>query len=120
MPGTPAGFPELNLFRCPQFRAARPRITIALPFSCRNWLFRQQTEVTHLCPFAEGIFYDAVLQRVETNHHHPSPWLQNLRRGFEQRLQIVQFAVYEDSKGLKGARRGMNSSFSRIHWPGRG
>src|SRR5712692_9008540 len=28
--------------------------------------------------------------------------------------------VYEDSECLKGSRRGMNSSFGLIHWPGRG
>ena len=68
----------------------------------------------------EGIFYDAIFERVKTDHHHASTWLQNLRRRFQQRLQIVQFAVYEDSKSLKGSRRGMNSAFSLIHWPGRG
>src|ERR1019366_1753396 len=62
VPGTPAGFPESNFFRGPQFRAARPRIAITLFFSCRYWLLRQQTEVTLLRRFAEGILYDAILQ----------------------------------------------------------
>src|ERR1700761_546516 len=62
---------------------------------------------------------------MKTDHHHASSWLQDPGRCFEQRLQIVQFAVYEDSKSLKSSRRGMNFSLSifvstPIHWPGRG
>src|SRR5271156_6635982 len=41
-------FRNLNFFCCPQFRAACPRIAIALFFCCRYWLLRQQTEVTLL------------------------------------------------------------------------
>ena len=120
VPGTPAGFPESNFFRRPQFRAARPRIAIALFFSCRYWLLRQQTEGTLLHSFAEGILYDAIFHRVKTDHHHASAWLQNPGRRFHQRPQIVQFAVYEDSKSLKSSGRRMNSPLFRIHWPGRG
>src|SRR5205807_6852799 len=102
------------------FRAACPRITIALFFTRRDWLLCQHAEITLMHPFAEGIFHDAVFQRMKTDHHHASTGLQNLGRCLEQRLQIVQFAVYEDSKSLKSSRRGMNSSLSLIHWPGRG
>jgi len=70
-------------------------------------------------PFAERIFHDAVFQRMKTDHHHASSRLQHPGRRRKQRLQIVQFAVYEDSKSLKSSRRGMNS-FASIHWPGRG
>jgi len=69
---------------------------------------------------AEGILYDAILQRVKTDHHDSPTWLQNPRHRFEQSPQVVQFAVYEDSKSLKSPSRGMNSSLSLIHWPGRG
>ena len=149
MPGTPAGFPELNfsnrlppsgfrlphtsgsgcrtpragsldLFRCPQFRAACPRIAIAFQFSCRHRLFGQHTEVALSGALAKCIFHDAIFQRMKADHHHASSWLQNPRRRFEQRLQIFQFAVYEDSKSLKSLSRGMNSTFGLIHWPGRG
>src|SRR5581483_7241313 len=120
MPGAPAGFPELNFFRRSQFRAARPRVAITLFFSGCHWLFCQHTEVSFVNPFAEGIFDDAVFQRMKTDHHHASTRLQDRRRRRKQRLQIVQFAVYEDSKSLKSSRRGMNSSLSLIHWPGRG
>ena len=100
--GTPAGFPELNSFRRPQFRAAGSRVTIAFLFRCRYRFFRQDPVVLVLIrAFAEGILYDAVLQRVKANHYDSPTWLQNLRRCLEQRLQIVQFAVYEDSKSLK-------------------
>src|ERR1700722_8391469 len=137
MPGTPAGFPEPNLVlgraalqRCDEtlpknrgfsprgpplnslrrshLRAARPRIAITLFFSCCKRLFGQQTEVTLPRSFAESIFYDPIFQRVKTDHHHTSLWLQNPRRRIEQRLQIVQFAVYEDSKSLKSSGRRMN------------
>jgi len=113
-------FRSLNFFRRPQFRAARPRIAIALFFSCRQRLLRQQTEVTLLRSIAEGIFHDAIFQRVKTDHHHASPWLQNPGRRVQQRPQIVQFAVYEDSERLKSSGRRMNSPLFRIHWPGRG
>src|ERR1700746_4068900 len=110
MPGAPAGFPELNSFRCPQFRAAGPRVAIGFLFRFRYRLFRQDAVVHVLIPaFAEGIFYDAVFQRMKTDHHHPSTGLQDPWRCREQRLQIVQFAVYENSKSLKSTRRGMNS-----------
>src|SRR5580700_4972068 len=120
VPGTPAGFPELNFFRRPQFRAACPRIAIAFFLCCRHRLLRQQTEVTLLRALAEGILYDAILQRMKTDHHHASSWLQNPGRRFHQRPQIVQFAVYEDSKSLKSSGRRMNSPLSLVHWPGRG
>ena len=111
---------RLNFFGRSQFRAAGPRIAIALFSSCRNWLFRYDTEVTLLIPFAEGIFHNAVFQRMKTDDHYPPTWFQDPRRRFQQRLQIVQFTVYEDSESLKSSRRGMNSSFCLIHWPGRG
>src|SRR6202162_4078609 len=120
VPGTPAGFPESNFFRRPQFRAARPRIAIALFYRCRYRLLRQQTEVTLLRRFAEGIFHNAILERVKTDHHHASSWLQNPGRRIYQRPQIVQFAVYEDSERLKSSGRRMNSPLFGIHWPGRG
>src|ERR1700678_2381272 len=129
MPGTPAGFPEpklLNPFRCPQFRAACPRIAILFFFGCRYRFLGQHPEVLVLnSALAEGILYNAVLQRVKTDHHHASLWLQNPGRRFQQRPQIVQFAVYEDSKSLKSSGRRMNSPLfilvlELIHWPGRG
>src|SRR6204780_4454341 len=62
---------------------------------------------------------------MKTDHHHASTWLQNPRGPMQQRPQIVQFAVYEDSKSLKSSGRRMNSPLvifisTRIHWPGRG
>src|ERR1700757_1249311 len=110
MPGAPAGFPELNSFRRPQFRAAGPRIAIAFPFRCRYRLLRQDAVVHVLIrAFSEGILYDAVFQGMKADHHHAPTRLQDPRRCLEQRLEIVQFAVYENSKSLKGSRRGMNS-----------
>src|SRR5208337_5064246 len=97
------------------------RISFALFFRCRDRFLGQHPEVLVLnSGFAEGILYDAIFERMKADHHHASTWLQNPRRGFEQRPQIVQFAVYEDSKSLKSSRRGMNSPRFRIHWPGRG
>src|SRR3954466_4873459 len=113
--------PLSNSFRRPQFRAASPRVTIAFLFGCGYRFFRQNPVVRVLIrALAEGILYDAVFQRVKANHYDSSTWFQNLRRCGKQRLQIVQFAVYEDSKSLKSSCRGMNSAFSLIHWPGRG
>src|SRR6266536_534132 len=57
---------------------------------------------------------------MEADHYQPATRFQQLRRRFQQFPQVVQFAVYEYSESLKGARRGMNSAFSLIHWPGRG
>src|SRR5439155_5515070 len=99
---------------------ARARIAINLFLSGSHWLFDQQPVVPLLYPFAEGIFYDAVLQRVKTDDDQPSSRFQHLRSGIQQRPQIVQFTVYEYSESLKGFRRGMNPSFCLIHWPGRG
>src|SRR5438309_1878435 len=159
VPGTPAGFPELNSndrlpalgfrlsasgfrpsqsgsrkpragslnsFRRPQFRAAGSRVATLLLLGCGYRLLGQHPEVLVLIStLAKGILYDAIFQRVKTDHHHASSWLQNPRRRFQQRLQIVQFAVYEDSKSLKSERRRMNpplvmSVLTPIHWPGRG
>jgi hypothetical protein len=111
----------LNSLRGSQLRASRPRIAIALFFRCRYRLLGQSAVVHVLnTALAEGILYDAVFERMKTDHHNPPAGFQNLWRYCEQRLQIVQFAVYENSKSLKSSRRGMNSSLLRIHWPGRG
>jgi len=90
-------------------------------FGCRHRFLGQHPEVLvlNLC-FAEGILYDAIFQRMKTDHHHASSRLQNPGRRFQQRPQIVQFAVYEDSESLKSSGRRMNSPLFRIHWPGRG
>src|ERR1700722_19917479 len=114
-----------NSLRRPQLRAPGSRVAIALLFRCCRRFFGQHPEVPALhSTLAEGIFYDAVFQRVKTDHHHASSRSQNPRRRFEQRLQIVQFAFYEDSKGLKGQSRWMNPPvmlvMTPIHWPGRG
>ncbi len=61
-------------------------------------------------PSRNASFHDAVFQGVKADHHHASTWLQNSWRCIEQRPQIVQFAVYEDSKSLKGPGRWMNLS----------
>src|SRR5712691_1237847 len=110
----------LNSFRRPHLCAARPRIEIDLFLSGGHGLFRQQFVVTLLHAFAQGIFYDAVLQRVETDDHYSSARLQHPRGRVQQCPQVVQFMVYEDSECLESSRRGMNSSFGRVHWPGRG
>jgi hypothetical protein len=123
VPGTPAGFPEsklLNPFHRPQLRAACPRISILFFFRCGDRFLGQHPEVLVLnTALAEGILYHAIFQRMKTDHHHASSWLQNPRRRCEQRLQIVQFTVYEDSKSLKSPGRRMDSPLFRIHWPGR-
>src|ERR1700756_5751719 len=118
MPGAPAGFPELKSFRGPQLRATGSRVAIALLFRC-DYRFLCHNAVVHvpIRTFTEGILYDAVFQRMKTDHHHAPTGLQNLWRRSQQRLQIVQFAVYEDSKSLKGPGRWMNPSFGLIHWP---
>src|SRR5438309_10595830 len=119
--GTTAGeTPALQSFGGSQLRAARPRIAIDFFFIGRHRLFRQQAVVTSFRAFAKSIFHDAVFQRVETDDHQPASRFQQPRGCFHQRPQVVEFAVYEDSESLKGARRGMNSSFRLIHWPGRG
>ena len=58
--------------------------------------------------FAESIFHDAILQRVETDDHQPSARFQHLRGRIQQRLQVFQFMVYEDSECLESSCRGMN------------
>ena len=93
----------LNSFRRPHLRAARPRIAINLFLPGGHWLLRQQLVVTLLRAFAEGIFHDAVLQRVETDDHYPSARFQHSRGRFQQLPQVVQFMVYEDSESLKGS-----------------
>src|SRR5437870_13188738 len=63
------------------------------------------------------------LQRVKADNHQPSTRFQHLRGNFQQRPQIVQFAVYEDSESLKGPGRRMNPvvlGLTQFHWPGRG
>ena len=128
MPGTPAGFPEPNFSTGPVGTAAsavRPSnaqpgrsklSSAALNFALRARGLRSLSSSVAVTGFlvstrkclsliralAEGILYDAIFQRVKTDHHHASSWLQNPRRRFQQRLQIFQFAVYEDSKSLKG------------------
>jgi len=110
----------LNFFHRPQLRAAGPWVAIAFLVRCRHRLFRKLPVVALLHSLAEGIFYDAVFERVKTDDHHASPWFHDPGRAFQQRPQIVQFTVYEDSKSLKGPGRRMNPPLFRIHWPGRG
>ncbi len=94
---------ELNSFRRAQLRAARPRIAIDFFFPSDHRLLGQQLVVTLLHAFAKGIFHDAVLQRVEADDHHPPARFEQLRGRIEQRPQVVQFIVYEDSESLKGS-----------------
>src|SRR2546423_5473921 len=112
-------WPFSSSFHRPQFRTARPRIAINLFFFGSHWFLDQQPVVPLLCSFSEGIFDDAVLQRVKADDYQPSSRFQHLRGGVQQRPQIVQFTVYEYSESLKSFRRGMNPSFCLIHWPGR-
>src|SRR5215469_1156760 len=108
-----------DLFRGPQLRAARSRVTINLFFSCPHRFLNQQSVKTLTHSLAKTIFYNPVLQRVEADDHQSAARLQQLRGRTQQRPQIVQFTVYEDSESLKGSCRRMNSPFC-IHWPGRG
>ena len=113
-------WPFSNSFRCSQLRTARARIAINLFCFGSHWFLDQQPVVPLLNSFAEGVFDDAVLQRVKADDYQPSSGFQHLRGGVQQLPQIVQFTVYEYSESLKSLRRGMNPSFCLIHWPGRG
>jgi len=110
----------LSSLHCSEFGAPRSRIQSDLFITGRRWLLSQQFVLPQPCAFAHRVFHDAVFQRVEADHHQPSTRLQQLRRCLKQPPQVVQFAVHEYSESLKGPRRGMNSAFSLIHWPGRG
>src|SRR5580704_334483 len=57
----------LNSFRRPQFRASRPRVAINLFLTRRHWLLCQHPVLTLLHSLAEGIFHDAVFQRVKAD-----------------------------------------------------
>src|ERR1700676_4595880 len=113
-------FKELTSFRRAQFRASRPRIAINLFFSGGHRLLGQQLVVTLLHSLTKSIFHDAILQRVEADDHQPSAWFEHPRGRIEQRPQVVQLVVYEDSDCLESSGRRMNPSFCLIHWPGRG
>src|SRR5579863_1977685 len=109
-----------NSFRSPQLRAARSWIPIDLFCSSRHRLLGEQSIVALPHSVAEGVFHNAVLQRVKADDHQPSARFQQLRGGVQQLPQVVQFMVYEDSECLKSLGRWMNPSFCLIHWPGRG
>jgi hypothetical protein len=81
--------PALQSFGGSQLRAAGPRITIDFFFTGRHRLFRQQAVVTSFRAFAESIFNDAVLERMETDDHQPASRFQQLRGCFHQLPQIV-------------------------------
>src|SRR5258708_28231806 len=98
----------LNFFRGPQLRAARPWIAINLFFAGSHRLFRQDLVDPRFSSVAQSVFYDAVLQRVKADHHQPASRFQDARRCFHKRLQVVQFAVYEDSDSLETGVRWMN------------
>src|SRR5439155_23301516 len=95
-------------FRGAQFSAARSWITAHFHVVCRYWLFRQQPVKTTLRARAQRIFHSAVFQRVEADDYQPAATPEHRRRRFQQRLQLFQLTVYEDSDRLESARRGMN------------
>jgi hypothetical protein len=99
---------NLNFFRGPQLRATRPWIAIDLFFAGLHRLFRQHVVDAALTAIAKSIFDDSVFQRVEADHYQPSARPKDLRRCLQQRLQIVQFAVYENSDCLESSGRRMN------------
>src|SRR5258708_35679180 len=102
----------LNFFRGPQLRAARARTAITLFLAGSHRLFRQDLVGPRFSSVAQSVFYDAVLQGVKADHHQPASRFQDARRCFHKRLQVVQFAVYEDSDCLESRGRWMNPLMS--------
>src|SRR5215469_14101927 len=103
-----------------QLRAARSRVAINLFFPCGYRFSVQQPVMTLMHSLAKTILYNPVLQRVEADDHQPTARSQQPWGRTQQRPQVVQLTVYEDSESLKGSGRRMNAPLCWLHWPGRG
>ena len=98
-----------NFFRRPQFRAAGPRVAINLCLRRRHRLTREHVVDALRCAGAKRIFHLPVFQRMEADHHQPPFALEDSGRRVEQRPEVLEFMVYEDSDCLESFCRGMNS-----------
>src|SRR5438270_2125670 len=103
--------PPLNFFRRSQLRAACPRIAFDFLVSRRYRLLCKNAVSTITRALPHRVFHDAVFERVKTDDHQASARLEDLGRRVtaEQRLQVIQFTVYEDSDPLESQSRWMNS-----------
>ena len=57
-------------------------------------------------------FYDAILQRVETDDHQPAAFVQFFKRSLQASFQISKLVVNVNSDRLKTPGRGVLVSFS--------
>src|SRR3954462_13817308 len=103
--------PPLKFFRCSSLRAARPRIAFDFLVPGRYRLLSKNAVDAATCALSHRVFHDAVLERVKTDYDQASARLKDLGRRVtaEQRLQVIQFTVYEDSDPLESQSRWMNS-----------
>src|ERR1051326_6181821 len=98
-----------NSFRRSQFRAACSRIAIDFTLRCRHRLARQDLVDALRCAAPERILHLPVFQRMEADHYQPPSVLEDFGRCFEQRPQVLEFMVYEDSDCLESFGRWMNA-----------
>src|SRR5256885_15361350 len=108
-----------NSFRRSQLRAACARIAFDFLVSRRYRLLCKNAVSAITCALAHRVFHDAVFERVKTDDHQAASRLKHLGRRVtaEQRLQVIQFTVYEDSDTLESQRRWMNAAM--FHCPER-
>ena len=51
---------------------------------------------------AHEFFYDAILKRMEGDHHQPPAWFQQLLCSRKRRLKLGQLLIHLDTQRLKG------------------
>src|SRR3989442_7289746 len=85
-----------------QLGAAGPRVPVDFFFA---GLYRLASQHLVNLTVPKRVFYQAILERMKTDHHRPATRLENSRQDGQQAFQGTQLIVDSDSKRLKRARR---------------
>src|SRR3954471_24794696 len=88
---------KLNSLRRSQLRAACPRIAFDFLVPCRYRLLCKDAVGAITCALSHRVFHDAVFERVKADDDQAPARLEDPGRRItaEQRLQVIQFTVYE-------------------------
>src|ERR1035437_654029 len=106
----------IRSLRRSQLRAPRAGVAVQLFFAGCNRLFRENLPDSLPRAFAQAVLGDAILQRVEADDHQSCGGLEQTGCGLQQNSNLVQLAIYVDTKSLKGSGRRMNAVL--FHWRG--
>src|SRR5688572_20899365 len=97
---------------------AGSRISAHLIFRGHLWPLRQDFELAGVPTGKglEGLFHNAVFERMKRDDAEPSTRGQDIRCITERRFEVIQLFIDGDAKRLESTRRTMNASTAIMSW----